>query len=48
MFTKLKNFGKITQKLSDNSIDIPHRNKVLGRDSTEEEIAFLNSPNSSW
>ena len=26
----------------------PHRNKVLGRESTEEELAFLNSPNSSW
>ena len=26
----------------------PHRNKVLGRESTEEELAFLNEPNSSW
>ena len=26
----------------------PHRNKILGRESTEEEIAFLNGPNSSW
>ncbi len=26
----------------------PHRNKVLGRESTEDELAFLNSPNSSW
>ena len=26
----------------------PHRNKVLGRESTEEEITFLNGPNSSW
>ena len=26
----------------------PHRNKILGRESTEEEIAFLNQPNSSW
>jgi uncharacterized protein (DUF924 family) len=26
----------------------PHRNKVLGRESTEEELAFLNGPNSSW
>ena len=26
----------------------PHRNKVLGRQSTPEEIEFLNQPNSSW
>ena len=26
----------------------PHRNKILGRLSTEEEVNFLNQPNSSW
>lgn len=26
----------------------PHRNKVLGRVSTKEEIDFLSKPNSSW
>ena len=26
----------------------PHRNKTLGRQSTAEEIKFLNGPNSSW
>ena len=26
----------------------PHRNKVLGRKSTSEEIEFLKQPNSSW
>ena len=26
----------------------PHRNKILGRQSTKEEIDFLNGPNSSW
>ena len=26
----------------------PHRNKVLGRKSTKEEIEFLKGPNSSW
>jgi uncharacterized protein (DUF924 family) len=26
----------------------PHRNEILGRESTEEEIEFLKSPNSSW
>ena len=26
----------------------PHRNKVLNRVSSDDEIEFLNSPNSSW
>ncbi len=26
----------------------PHRNKILGRQSTAEEIKFLNEPNTSW
>jgi len=26
----------------------PHRNEVLGRKSTKEEVEFLNGPNSSW
>ena len=26
----------------------PHRNNLLGRESTKEEVAFLNSPNSIW
>ena len=26
----------------------PHRNEVMGRKSTPEEIEFLNGPNSSW
>ena len=26
----------------------PHRNKILGRQSTSEEIDFLEEPNSSW
>lgn len=26
----------------------PHRNAILGRESTEEEIAFLKQPNSSF
>ncbi len=26
----------------------PHRNEILGRKSTAEEIEFLNKPNSSW
>ena len=26
----------------------PHRNKILGRESTKAEIEFLKGPNSSW
>ena len=26
----------------------PHRNEILGRQSTEDEMEFLKSPNSSW
>ena len=26
----------------------PHRNEILGRESTEEELEFLKGPNSSW
>jgi uncharacterized protein (DUF924 family) len=26
----------------------PHRNKILERKSTPDEIEFLNGPNSSW
>ena len=26
----------------------PHRNKILGRESTQEEVEFLEGPNSSW
>ena len=26
----------------------PHRNKILGRVSTDQEIEFLKRPNSSW
>ena len=26
----------------------PHRNKILGRESTKEEVEFLKGPNSSW
>ena len=26
----------------------PHRNAILGRESTEEELAFLEEPNSSF
>ena len=47
-------YKKIKKAWDDHTIAIkkfgryPHRNKVLGRESTEEELAFLNGPNSSW
>ena len=55
--TYLKNhtdYNKIKKAWDDHTIAIkkfgryPHRNKVLGRISTEEENIFLNQPNSSW
>ena len=44
----IKNFGKITHKQLRQFHRYPHRNKILGRQSSEEELNFLNSPNSSW
>jgi len=39
-----KNHGDVLKRYK----RYPHRNKVLGRQSTPEEIEFLNQPNSSW
>ena len=47
-FHKIKKFWKDHTKAIRLFHRYPHRNKVLGRESTDEEIAFLNSPNSSW
>ena len=47
-------YNKIKKAWDDHTIAIkkfgryPHRNKVLGRKSTEEEDNFLKQPNSSW
>ena len=47
-------YNKIKKAWDDHTIAIkkfgryPHRNKVLGRKSTEEENNFLKQPNSSW
>jgi len=47
-------YKRIKKSWNDHSIAIkkfgryPHRNKVLGRKSTFEEISFLKKPNSSW
>ena len=47
-------YNKIKKAWDDHTIAIkkfgryPHRNKILGRKSTEEENNFLKQPNSSW
>ena len=51
---KLENFKKIKKIWEDHTNAIkkfgryPHRNNVLGRKSSQEELFFLNEPNSSW
>ena len=49
-----KNYDRIKKTWDDHTIAIkqfgryPHRNKILGRKNTNEEISFLMQPNSSW
>ncbi len=49
-----KEYIKIKKAWNDHTIAIkrfgryPHRNKILGRDSNNEEKKFLKEPNSSW
>ena len=45
---KIKKFWKDHTSAIKKFNRYPHRNKVLGRESTKEEINFLNRPNSSW
>jgi len=47
-YNKIKKFWKDHTNAIKRFYRYPHRNKILGRESTEEEIAFLNQPNSSW
>ena len=47
-YVQIKKFWKDHTKVVRQFYRYPHRNKILGRDSTEEELAFLNRPNSSW
>ena len=44
----IKKFWKNHTKAIKQFHRYPHRNKVLGRDSTDQEIEFLKGPNSSW
>ena len=52
--TEHENFHKIKKCWKDHTKAIrqfhryPHRNIILNRESTEEELAFLNGPNASW
>ena len=45
---EIKKFWKDHTKAIRKFHRYPHRNKILGRESTQEEIKFLNGPNSSW
>jgi len=44
----IKKFWKDHTKVIRKFHRYPHRNKILGRESTKEETEFLNEPNSSW
>jgi uncharacterized protein (DUF924 family) len=47
-YVQIKKFWKDHTKAIRQFHRYPHRNKILERESTEEELAFLNGPNSSW
>ena len=47
-YNKIKKFWKDHTKVIRQFHRYPHRNEILGRDTTEEEIEFLKSSNSSW
>jgi uncharacterized protein (DUF924 family) len=46
--TNIKKFWQDHTKAIKQFHRYPHRNKVLGRESTEQEIEFLKRPSSSW
>lgn len=43
-----KEFERLHKVIIDRFGRYPHRNEILGRESTDEEIAFLKQPNSSF
>ena len=47
-YNKIKKFWQDHTKAIRQFHRYPHRNKILGRESTEEEMQFLNAPSSSW
>jgi len=47
-FVEIKKFWKDHTLAIKRFHRYPHRNEVLGRESTREELEFLKEPNSSW
>ena len=47
-YNKIKKFWQDHTKVIRQFHRYPHRNELLDRESTEEEIEFLKGPNSSW
>ena len=47
-YNKIKKFWQDHTKAIRQFHRYPHRNEILGRESTEEEKEFLKGPNSSW
>ncbi|MBD1136673.1 DUF924 domain-containing protein [Pelagibacterales bacterium SAG-MED49] len=47
-YVQIKKFWKDNTKAIRLFHRYPHRNKILERQSTDEELAFLNEPNSTW
>jgi len=47
-YNKIKKFWQDHTKAIRQFHRYPHRNEILGRESTEEELEFLKGPNSSW
>jgi len=48
LISKIKKFWQDHTKAIRLFHRYPHRNEILGRESTEEEKEFLKGPNSSW
>jgi uncharacterized protein (DUF924 family) len=47
-FQNFLDFAKKHKEIVDNFKRFPHRNALLGRDSTPEELEFLKRPGSSF
>ena len=47
-YNEIKKFWQDHTKVIRQFHRYPHRNEILGREPTEEEIEFLKGPNSSW
>ena len=47
-YNEIKKFWQDHTKVIRQFHRYPHRNEILGREATEEEIEFLKGPNSSW